>query len=758
MKKLYFLKSCLTLCLAFASALAFAQGGTLDATTFGTGASNFLSAVTIDGNQKILIGGNFSDFGGTSINNFARLNTDGTLESTATFNTGAGPNGVVRSVVIQPSDSKILIGGLFLQYNGVGRTKIARVNTDGSLDVSFALTGTGITGGDVFGIGVQSTGKIVVVGTFVGYNGTTCNRILRLNTDGTLDAAFVTNIGAAANNTINRVVIQSDDKIVLAGAFTSFNGTASAGVARLDADGNLETTFSANIGTGASAAAEALAVQPADGKIILGGQFTTFNGATVGRVVRLNANGTVDGAFSTAAGTAANGTVWTARVLSDGKILLGGSFVQYNGLNRSGLVRLLSTGAADPNFIVGTGFNAQINNIGIQADGKLVVGGAFTTANGATRNRIARVCGELGMASEQTTTLVPTATNQFALGSSECSIVARVEPNGANPVTSNTLSVSVFTDPSVQSFNGTVYAPRHYEINRTAGTGTTGRVTLYFTQADFDAFNGVPNGQDLPTGPGDLSGIANIRITKFDGPSTGGTGEPADYAGGTSIINPNDADIVWNAAASKWEISFNVTGFSGFFLQTSTFVLPVTLKDFTAKAVGDRAELRWVTASEQNSKQFVVERSLNGADFVAIGRVNAAGNSSGDRSYGFNDDLSRLPHNGTVYYRLQMKDVDGTATFSRVATVKSGKVNIGASLLGNPVNGVAKVLFQSVGSDRLTIRVIDSRGQVVMQTNQQIAAGANQFSLNTAGLAKGIYILEIQGSSNDRAALRMIKE
>lgn len=759
MKHVYFQKAMAGALLLLGSHLGFGQqGGVLDGTTFGTGTlggSNFLSATTIDANQKILIGGSFTSFNGTSINNFARLNADGTIDGG--FITGTGPNGFVRAVVVQPSDNKILIGGTFPQYNGVNRTRIARINTDGGLDGTFTLTGTGVTGGDIFGIGLQSDGKIIIVGTFTGYNGTTTNRIARLNTDGSLDATFTTNLGGAADGTVNRVAIQSDDKIVVVGAFTTIDGVSSPRVARLNSDGTPDATFITNIGLGANGTAEALTIQ-SNGSILVGGAFTSFNSVSTGRIVRLAANGTPDASFTTATGTGVgNNTVFTIRQLSNGNIMLAGSFTTFNGVGRSGIARLLPTGALDANFIPGTGTTAQINIMNVQSDGKIVLGGAFPTYNGVTRNRIARIHGDLTAATTaQTATITSiSANNVYALGSTDGSIVAKVVPNGATPVSGN-VTAQVFFDGSVQSVGSIPYLQRHYEI--TPAAGTTARVTLYFTQAEFDAFNAVPNGNDLPYNGADVeNNKANIRFTKYAGSSSPNDGNPANYSGGSTIIDPADPDIIWNSTTSKWEISFDVTGFSGFFMQTSLNVLPVKLKNFTARAEGVAAKLDWNTASEQNSSHFNVERSLDGNNFAVAGKVNAAGNSSSSRSYNFTDNLAKVPHTGVVYYRLHMIDRDGKAAYSDIKSIRPGKVNLGAALLQNPVSSEARVLYQAAASEKINIRVLDSRGQLVMQTAQQVSAGANQLKLATANLAKGIYSIEVTGNGN-RQTLRLVKE
>ena len=152
--------------------------------------------MAIQSNGRILIGGDFSNYNGTARRGMARLNSSGTIDTS--FNPGTGlnggfPNGSPFKIVVDAA-GKILIGGAFTSYNGVSRNGIARLNANGSLDTTFN-PGTGVaqTGGQdvsVNAIAVQPDGKILIGGRFNNYNGVFRGRIARLNPDGSLDTSF----------------------------------------------------------------------------------------------------------------------------------------------------------------------------------------------------------------------------------------------------------------------------------------------------------------------------------------------------------------------------------------------------------------------------------------------------------------------------------------------------------------------------------------------------------------------------------------
>jgi uncharacterized delta-60 repeat protein len=357
--------------------------GSLD-TSFvvGTGASNPVSSVAVQGDGKIVIGGLFTTYNGTSRNRVARLNADGSLDTSFVVGTGAGND--VQSVAVQ-SDGKIVIGGSFTTFDGAARPRFARLNTNGSLDTSFVV-GTGASS-TVWSVTPQTDGKIVIGGGFTTYNGVARNRIARLNADGSHDTSFTQPPLAGANGTVRSIAVQPDGKTLIVGSFTFYNGVARNFIARLNADGSLDTSF--DPGTGANDWVRSVAVQP-DGKILIGGNFTSYNGVARTRVARLNADGSLDTSF--VVGSGASSTVWSVAVQPDGKILIGGEFSSYNGVARNRIARLNADGSLDTTFLnTGSGASSAVYSVAIQVDGKVVIGGGFTSYNGVTRGRIARL-------------------------------------------------------------------------------------------------------------------------------------------------------------------------------------------------------------------------------------------------------------------------------------------------------------------------------------------------------------------------------
>jgi uncharacterized delta-60 repeat protein len=350
-------------------------------TTFNTGAgTNYVSDISIQNDGKIIIGGSFTSYNGTVINGIARLNADGSLDNT--FQTGTGAKNSVYAIMIQ-SDRKIIIAGALFYYNDAGVRGITRLNADGSRDTTFN-TGTGANS-DVLTTAIQSNEKIIIGGDFTLYNGTTRVRIARLNTDGSLDLTF--NPGTGANNRIQTISIQNG-KIIIGGQFSSYNGTALDGIVRLNTNGSLDNTFNTG-GSGASGTVNTISIQT-DGKIIIGGNFLGYNGTGRGNLARLNFDGSLDNTFSGSAGDI-YASVFTTSMQKDGKIIIGGDFTTYYYTARNYIARLNEDGTLDNTFNVGTGASSTVSTSIIQNDGKIIIGGYFTSYNGTLINRIARI-------------------------------------------------------------------------------------------------------------------------------------------------------------------------------------------------------------------------------------------------------------------------------------------------------------------------------------------------------------------------------
>jgi uncharacterized delta-60 repeat protein len=349
------------------------------------GFNSSVQALAIDSNGKILVGGDFTAYNGVTSNYIARLNVDGTLDTSFT-QSGLGLSYSVYSIAID-SNGKILVGGYFGSYNGIARNYIARLNTDGTLDNNFAQTGTGLNDG-INSMHIESTGKIIVGGNFTSYNGTSVNRIARLNSDGSLDTSFAS-ASTGFNSFVKSLDIDSNGKIAVGGYFTSYNGTPMNYVARLNTDGSIDTSFTPT-GTGVNYIALSLKID-SNNKVVLGGYFSSYDINVANYAMRLNSDGTFDTGFASP-GSLANNVVSSVFIQQNGKILLGGYFSAYAGVATDGLVRVNTDGTIDTGFTPShTGFNNFTTSLDLDTNGKLIVGGDFTAYNGITRNRIARI-------------------------------------------------------------------------------------------------------------------------------------------------------------------------------------------------------------------------------------------------------------------------------------------------------------------------------------------------------------------------------
>ncbi len=345
-----------------------------------TGSS--LDSVALQTDGKILLSGYIFSFNGMNVNYLIRLNADGTKDTS--FTTGTGFDSVVNSIAVQ-TDGKILLGGRFGRYNGITKSGIIRLNPNGTDDTSFKTSGEGFNA-EVNAIKIQPDAKILVGGNFTKYNGATENRIIRLNADGNKDISFNTGIGFIS--TVESIALQADGKIIVGGSFTSYNGLAQNMLIRLKDDGTKDTSLRFTSGNGFNISVDCTAVQ-SDGKILVGGSFSTYNELIENRIIRLNQDGTKDTSFNTGSGF--DGLVESIVIQSDGKILVGGWFTSYKGVTENDIIRLNQDGTKDTSFTTGSGFNDSVNSIVLQSDGKILVGGRFTTYNGLTENNIIRL-------------------------------------------------------------------------------------------------------------------------------------------------------------------------------------------------------------------------------------------------------------------------------------------------------------------------------------------------------------------------------
>ncbi|KAF2335762.1 delta-60 repeat domain-containing protein [Flavobacterium daemonense] len=355
---------------------------TLDDGLIGDGFDNAVRTLSLQKDQNLIVGGDYLNLNGISSPYLTRLKPDGSVDEN--FHVGSGFNGKVYASFILP-DGKILVGGSFTSYNGTAVGRFVRLNSDGSLDVSLN-TSIGATIGIIYDIAVQSDGKIIVCGSFTKYNNVTANHIARILPNGTLDAAF---LSTGSSATITKVKVLADGKILLAGNFTAFNGASSNRIIRLNVDGSTDISF--NIGSGFDDNVSTMETQP-DELIVLGGKFTSYNGTTANRIIRIRQDGSIDASFLSGSGFD-SGTVQTIKINAVGDMMVGGSFTGiYNGADVNRVCLLTKSGILieEENSRSGPA-SASVLALEIDNDGAWYIGGSFSVFDGLNQGRLAKI-------------------------------------------------------------------------------------------------------------------------------------------------------------------------------------------------------------------------------------------------------------------------------------------------------------------------------------------------------------------------------
>ena len=322
-----------------------------------------------------------------------------------------------------------------------------------------------------------------------------------------------------------------------------------------------------------------------------------------------------------------------------------------------------------------------------------------------------------------------TETNEFR-DNSNCGWIAAVQPSGSNPV-SGVIKTKTTIDATVQSYGNKAFVQRHYDIEPLTNPSTsTATLTLYFTQQEFNNYN-TANGTDadLPTGPSDEVGKSNLLVTQYHGTGTA----PGNYTGGVEVIDPNDDAIVWDATTNLWKVSFNVSGFSGFYISGVADPLPVKLVSFNYY-IQDREKvlLKWEVAEQVDIRKYIVERSSNGRDYSPIGSITA--NSELSYTYRFTDEN---PVNGLSYYRLQIVE-DNVRNYSRILVVNLLAREDALAIYPVPATTVFTIRLKNSELINTEAQLLSADGRLL----QKIKLQNQQQTIDIAGLVTGVYYLK----------------
>ena len=400
-----------------------------------------------------------------------------------------------------------------------------------------------------------------------------------------------------------------------------------------------------------------------------------------------------------------------------------------------------NNGVSDNTAFVGTSTTTYIvtgtdaNNCTATSSATLTVNTVGSNLAQATSGNTASITGV------QSNTNVQPDGSSIMYSDASCNLIATVQDLvGGNTLGNTTTAVNV--DPTVLTYpaiGGQPYSRRWYAITPTNNVGVNADVTMYQAQADFDDYN-LANGiyPDLPIGPADAAGIANIRITKVSG---GGLG-----VGTASVIAPSS--VVWNALTNYWEITFNVSGtFSEFYVHAANpfnSALPVSISSFTGVQYGESDILKWTSSSEQNNAYFNLQHSTDGIRFVTLQKVltQAVGGNSATSLY--YQTINSTPSTGHNYYRLQQVDIDGKSTlYANVIDLNRLGKGSSVNIYPNPVNDVLNIDLMATEASVTVVKITDMSGRLIQQVQTNAVQGLNTIQVNLNALSSGLYTIQL---------------
>jgi hypothetical protein len=407
------------------------------------------------------------------------------------------------------------------------------------------------------------------------------------------------------------------------------------------------------------------------------------------------------------------------------------------GTNGCSMVTYTLTGATSgsgANDASGVTFNQGTTNV------KYVVNNANGNADSCNFN--VTVNSPTGILAGNTVS--PENTNYYVINPADirytdCDLIASLAPSGGNPVNGNT-NFKVTLGNTPPTFNGQPYVQRHFDIEPSNNAGSaTATITLYAYQYEFDNYNTIAVPMGLPPLPSGGVDNGNVRITQFHGVGTA----PGNYPGPEELITPT---VSWNNTYNYWEMTFPVTGFSGFYIHTAYgHPLAIGISDISAVNKGTKNRVDWKTATEDRGDIMTLERSADGANFSRIADIATHGKAS-DYTY-----WDETPVQGVNYYRVKVTAASGDISYTKIvtATVKAQTGQLAITAIPNPVQDKVTVSIYGSSSQSGTVEVMDPTGKRLLQYNTE----NNSAVIDMSGLPSGIYFIRYtdeQGSVSTR--------
>ncbi|WP_201985836.1 T9SS type A sorting domain-containing protein [Hymenobacter rubidus] len=709
--------------------------------------------------------------GGVNQRALLRLNADGTPD--ASFNMGTGPSPGLNAVAVQP-DGKMLLAGAFSQFNGQAVNRIIRLNANGSLDTSFQSS---ITGQNVYisKILLQADGSIVVAGNLPASQGPATGAIVRLLSTGAPDISF--NAPALVSGLyVAGLAVQPDAKTLVAFGLDAGTGAGAQPLMRLLPNGSADASFQTGTNFNAWFYGPTLATQPVvvepGGNILVGTNATAYNGQAVGRVVRLLPSGSLDTGFQnmglngvlfpyapTSIQLLTSGQLLTSFALlnsdgtinssydprlrnigyvstllrqADGKLLVGGNFSEISGQAAGGLARLNADGTPDVAFTTAAVTDGIVYDLGIQSDGKILVGGEFTRLGGSARQSLGR--------------LLPS-------GQADAAFSPTIQPYRAPGFRPIVRALALQADGNVllsgrfffQPVSGTPLMPSSARV-----LGSTGQLDSAFPNlANFNInrFLVQPDGKIVVAGQGSV-GTQPFTLVQRVLPD--GTPDPAFTTTLSTVALESVRDLQLDAAGRIYAAG-NFAQFGNVPTHTVVRLLPNGPPDPSfITALGSQSNV-YALALQPNGRLLVggavlttTTQSYGSARLLADGSTDASYNSPAgpDRS------VFRLlvQPNGAIVAGGVFTTVNGLPIVAltrlldgNVLRVSSQHVAASAEAWPIPAHDQLHLRLDAANRPQ-RVELLDALGRVVLTQ----AVSQAEMTLNTSPLTAGAYVLRVQ--------------
>jgi trimeric autotransporter adhesin len=316
-------------------------------------------------------------------------------------------------------------------------------------------------------------------------------------------------------------------------------------------------------------------------------------------------------------------------------------------------------------------------------------------------------------------------------------ILAEIKSNGNNL---GTVTSTFYNSGTVrEDASKRLYLNRSITITPQNQPTSTVNVRLYITTAELNALIGATNSQGAGSG---VTGIGDLKILKNnDANSTALTAA-------ATTITPTYAEAFAGTTNGGYVLQADVTSFSSFYFENpSNIVLPLELVSFKGTMKNNDAYLNWESANENNTSHFIVERSIDGQNFEAIGKVSATGNMTGSK-YAFIDYDAEKQSSSIVYYRLKMVDKDQASTYSQIISLNITPLNTPITAYPNPVNDVLNLRLSVASSDRIHVQVTDMQGRTIYNKTKMVRAGVDEIKISTKSWPSQSYSVNVYDSKN----------